>query len=399
MDPDYIHKKLDKLLDRAKQAGYAGYSKFDAMNSPFLEKWFGAFSLTRLAAIQAVNRIPVNLRKVFGVTKGVNPKGVANFIKAYANLHEISPSPANEEQIRRLCAWLASKSAHHTGSYTGACWGYNFPWENPSFYAPRHFPNAIVTVFCAEAFLAAGKALKDESLKDTAKSAAKYLTSDLPILEETDTGKCLGYVTAPIHLKVININAVIAGFLSKMFQDTNDPAYLNQAQKLVNWVVSTQTPDHCWHYTHPGTIYVRNYDNYHTGGILDGIWDYLDALPQVDPKILAVFKSGLRFYETRLFLADGSPKWRSAKTWPKDIHGAAQGILTFSRVNPELLRNPRKADIIVRWTLDHMAAPHGGFYYQQYPFFTWRQEFMRWNNSWMAWALSEWLKNKKKRQE
>ena len=34
-------------------------------------------------------------------------------------------------------------------------------------------------------------------------------------------------------------------------------------------------------------------------------------------------------------------------------------------------------------------SPGGGFYYQRFPLFSWKLDLMRWNNSWMAWALSE----------
>ena len=71
--------------------------------------------------------------------------------------------------------------------------------------------------------------------------------------------------------------------------------------------------------------------------------------------------------------------------FPHDNHGAAQGILTFSRHEKEY---PGLADKIGQWTLDNMYHPKGRFYYQQTKHYTKRFTLLRWCNGWMARALS-----------
>ena len=374
-------------MDYARARNYAGYSKFDAMNSPFLEWLLGWHPLMRLITVQAVNRIPLNLRSVFGVRTSWNPKGIANFIKTLSNLYTLNPQEKTREEIELLVGWLLANHGNKGGKFSGICWGYNFPWQTPDFYAPRFFPNAIVTSFCAEAFLKAHKAIKKREYLDTAVDAARYLLEDLPVLEEDGNKKCFGYVSSPLKLKVVNINSVIGGFLAKLWEATGEERYLKEARKLINWTLSVKTDYDAWYYTHPPTAYVRNHDNYHTGGILDGIHDYL--IMSKDHKYLLTYLRGIKFYEEELFEPSGAPRWRNRKRYPHDIHGSAQGIISFTKAASF---NPSFLDTAVRlaiWAIDNMQSHDGGFYYQKHRLFLWRLELMRWNNSWMAWALSE----------
>jgi hypothetical protein len=277
---------------------------------------------------------------------------------------------------------LAGKS-----SFNGMCWGYNFPWENPSFYAPRHFPNAIVSVFCAEAFLRAYRVFAEKKYLEAAQETARFFLDDLPVLEETETTKCLGYVPKEMKLKVVNINAVIAGFLSKLAFETKDLVYLTEAKKLITWVLGKKTDYHAWYYTEPPTSYVRNHDNYHSGGIIDGLFDY--AIVSDDKECLEAYRNGLDFYLNELFGPNGEPKWRNKKDYPYDIHGSAQGILSCAKAAHFDSRYLDRGVKFARWADRNLGSPEGGFYYQKHQFYTVKFDLMRWNNSWMAWALAE----------
>jgi len=388
-----ISGSLHQVLNFAKDKGYAGYSKFDALNSPFLEDLFGWHPLLRLIIVQAVNRIPINLRRISGVKTSRNPKGIGNFLKALSNVYEIDPDEGIKSEIEKLAAWVMENHSNKKNEFSGICWGYNFAWQSPGFYAPRYFPNAIVTVFCAEGLLRAYQVLNNRKYLEMAVNASLYLLKDLPILEEDENRKCIGYVTAPLNLKVININSVIAGFLAKLSQATGEKLYLEDSRKLLNWIIEVKTDYYAWYYTHPPTAYVRNHDNYHTGGILDGIFDYMDATG--DYAYLETYMKGLKFYSEELFEHSGAPKWRNTKSLPYDIHGSAQGILSFAkaaRYNPFFLDTAVKQAV---WAIENLQSLEGGFYYQKHRLFTWKLDLMRWNNSWMAWALSELLLLKK----
>ncbi len=242
-----------RVMAYASEKDYADYSKFDALNSPFLELVLGWNPLLRLIALQTVNQVPLNLRKLFGVQKSRNPKGIANFIKALCNLYTILPQAEVKKEIESLTQWLQDHRSDKNGGFKGACWGYNFAWQNPGFYAPKFFPNAIVTAFCAEAFLTAYQTLQKKEYLEIAVSASQYLLEELPVLEEDEDKKCIGYVHALLKLKVVNINAVVGGFLAKLSQVTGEKGYLKEASRLINWTVSVKTGYHAWYYTHPPT--------------------------------------------------------------------------------------------------------------------------------------------------
>ncbi|MCB0403610.1 MAG: hypothetical protein KDD51_02420 [Bdellovibrionales bacterium] len=378
-----------KGLERyCRNRDYSGYSKFDALNSPILERVFGSFSLGRLLITQLVNRIPLPLRPLFGVRKGRNPKGVANFVKGYCLSYSVYRSANTLDAIKILSDWLLANTSKRHGVYDGegTAWGYHFPWQSPGFFAPRHYPNCIVTVFCAEALLEAYKLTQESRFLAGALGAAEFITKGLPVLESTSEHLCIGYVPAPLRWRVININAVSAGFLAKLGIRTQRAEYVSAAKRMIRWVVAARNPDYSWNYTSPKSQSGIGPDNYHTGGILDGIADYM--LATGDYSFEHEYRKGLSYYSQNFFTMDRAPKWRAHRNFPNDIHGAAQGILTHCKAEHFQPGHLAFAEEILAWTLSHMVGPDGNFYYQKFPYFTWKLDLMRWSNSWMFWAMN-----------
>lgn len=388
-----ISEYRDRFLELeayCRRHDYSGHCKFDALNSPLLEALFGFSAPTRLLSTQLVNRLPLPLRDLFSVKKYRNPKGVANFIKGYCAYHRSDPDLKWVEAIRILADWLLTHDSKSKGAFLGSgkCWGYQFPWQSPGFYAPRHSPNCIVTTFCADALLAAYEVTKDVRYLEGAKQAKDFILNELPILEEGSDFKCIGYVHSGPRWKVININAVVGGFLAKLAKTIGDPSLMQEASRLIRWTVSARLPDYSWNYTQPKAQSGIGPDNYHTGGILDGILDYM--LQSGDDEHRSVYELGLKFYQEKLFTSYFAPKWRVQKPYPHDIHGSAQGILTFVKAANLDPAHRKTAQKIAHWALLEMRDPKESFfYYQKHRHFIWKLNLMRWNNSWMFWALSE----------
>ena len=211
---DYKRFKLalDNVLDYARFRDYAGYSKFDALNSPtikamtFGNKWF------RGGATLFVNSFPLNIRPILGVRKSVNPKGMALFARAYLELYASSGIDKHLSRALGCLEWLIRNPSP---GFSNLCWGYNFDWQSRLFYAPRNSPNCVVTVFAAESLIRAYELTENSRYLECAKSAADFIVRDLPVLFEDELSKCIGYVPHGARSKVININALSASFLAK----------------------------------------------------------------------------------------------------------------------------------------------------------------------------------------
>jgi hypothetical protein len=126
-------------------------------------------------------------------------------------------------------------------------------------------------------------------------------------------------------------------------------------------------------------------DNHHNGFIVESLLRhravtgsdrYADALDR-----------GLAFYRGTLFKDSGAPNWDERTQFPRDIHGAAQGIITFSEAG-----DTGFARRILQWTRDELYAGEGRFYYQKRRFYTKRFTLMRWCQAWMAVAVATLLR-------
>ena len=176
-------------------------------------------------------------------------------------------------------------------------------------------------------------------------------------------------------------------FLAGLYQYDEDNITLkNTACRLVTYVVNQQTNEGAWFYTDPPNDSHITHDNYHTGFILDALWRYMKRTN--DHHFEEAYNKGLDFYANFLFNDDGSPRWMHDTDFPHDIHGAAQGILTFSRHDT----HTPLVDKIVNWSFENMYSKKGRFSYQQGKYFTKKFTLLRWCNGWMSYALAEYIK-------
>jgi rhamnogalacturonyl hydrolase YesR len=203
------------------------------------------------------------------------------------------------------------------------------------------------------------------------------------MLKETADELCLGYMPLPMTMRVMDVSILVGTVIARHSSYSGDSKHIETAHKLVRYVVNQQTEYAAWFYTDPPKDSHITHDNYHTGFILDALHRYMQATN--DTSYLEAYKKGLDFYAKHLFNSDGSPRWMNEKDFPHDIHGSAQGIITFSR---HLDDYPELAQKITEWTLANMYHEEGRFYYQQTPWFTKRFTLLRWCNAWMFRAVA-----------
>jgi len=368
----------------ARQFDFAGYNKHDALNSPLLSRLTFGNRFLRLAMTQAVMRAPINLRSMLGVPRTKNPKGLALFAMSALDLFRVTGDEEWHDLAIELLDCLRKHACH---DFPGLSWGYPYSWQDVGFFAPRDFPNRVVTCFVAQAFLSAWDLLgRDEDIH-VAEQACDFLLESPKRLFESDDMLCLSYVPDErVTWVVMDVSALVSAVIARTAAATDRAEHLGDARRLMQYVVDKQTDYAAWYYSEPPGDSHITHDNYHTGFILDAILDYSQATG--DNRFMSAYDTGLQFYEDRLFEPNGAPKWMDDKSYPYDIHGAAQGILTFSRAAE---RHPARLETAFRisdWTLAHLYDARGFFYYQQRRFYTKRFNLLRWCNGWMARGLA-----------
>lgn len=375
----------NRVLDYSRAQDYNGFDKFDALNSPVIRAMTLNNKWLRGGAVQLVNKSPFNIRPLLGVQRTKSPKAMTLFARAYFNLYMYRGKNGYLDAGKWCLDWLIKNSAK---GYSGLSWGNNFDWQSLNFFAPKEMPNCVVSVFAGEAFIKAFEITGNKQYLDHSLSIADFILEDLPVISENGKTKSISYVPHQESSIVLNINALTAAFLVKLWKHSGEKKYRLEAEKLLRFTVEKRTEYGAWYYTYPPGDSVIRHDNYHTGGILDAIHEYIEYTG--DDEFRDVYMAGLEYYLNNLFLESGAPKWMNDQTYPHDVHGAAQGIVSFCKAAEIDGKYRKTASKIADWTLDNLFnKKEGYFYYQKKKFVKYKFTLMRWGNAWMARALSE----------
>ncbi len=328
-------------------------------------------------------RGPVNLRPLLAVPKTYNPKGLALFAQGLLDRYRLTGAAPYLDEAEQLLSLLDSLSCR--ARWSGDCWGYQYPWQDLGFFAPAGMPNAVVTSFVCEALLDAYRLTERAVYLERAASAIRFLTRDLNVLKDSADELCLSYMPVPMKMRVLDVSILIGAVISQYGKLSGEMQHADTARRLCNYVVNRQTDYGAWFYSDPPADSPIRHDNYHTGFILDALSRYMDATG--DERWLERYRHGLAYYVQHLFNRDGSPRWMNDQDYPHDIHGAAQGILTFcdQRARDQYLS---RALDVASWALDRMYNPEGRFYYQDTGYILKKFTLLRWCNGWMARALA-----------
>lgn len=379
---------LEQVLDTARADNYEGYSKHDALNARWLERLAGESRIRRLAAIQLVMRCPVHVRPLIGVRKARNAKGISLFARALMARHRMTRTDVDAREARELLDWLLASSSTAFG---GRAWGYSYPWQDAGFFAPRDLPNRVVTSFVGQALLDGYETLGEPSYLNAASDVAQFLLNAPKTLYEDRDRRCVSYVPdESANWIVMDVSVLVGAFVARLGALQDDAELRAEGGRLVRYVVSKQTEEGAWFYAEPPSASHITHDNYHTGFILDAIRGY--GVATGSREFDDAYHRGIDFYERRLFEPDGAARFMSDQKYPFDIHGCAQGILTFSLRQRHDGQGADMARRVLDWTLTNMFDPGSGwFYYQKRRAFRTRIRELRWCQAWMSWALASYL--------
>lgn len=394
-----LYQSFLSLKTYCEKEGFKGWDPYDGLNSKLFMSIPGlkANSFYRLAIIQLFKRNPINLRKIALVEKDYNPKGIGLFLQGYCNIYEIvlhKPWLAEifgslseiEKKIDSLASLLMSLHSH--GDYHGACWGYNFDWQNRTgFNFPKYTPTVVATCFCATALFNAYEVTNNQKYLNVALSSAQFVIQDL---HRTYCNGAFLFSYSPLkgHETVYNASLLGSKLLSLCHKYTGNQEYKELAFASVKACCVGQQENGAWVY---GMLPVQQWvDSFHTGYNLVSINDY--ELNTGDTSFHNHIEKGFDYYIKNFFEQDGCPKYYNNKKYPIDIHCPAQLFVTLASLgkfedHKFLARN------VLNWTIKNMQSTEGYFYYQLKRGINSHIPYMRWSNAFMFCALTYYLLN------
>jgi len=376
---------LDAWIERE---AFKGWDPFDALNSPLLK--FLTFKNRRLGQVwvQLVKNNPVNLRRVLGIPKTYNAKGMGLFLASYWRKYILTGQPAYKERALFFADWLQANSS---AGYAGMGWGYPFDWPNRGFFAPAGTPTLVNTAFIGLAFLdllaipdPTGQCTWGDMPLQVARSACEFILRDLSVDRSSPGARAFSYT--PLDQRYVhNANVLGAWLLAEVGMRSGEAELSSASLEAARYASRCQRADGSWRYgeaAQDGWV-----DNFHTGYVLVALKNIARCLDTTE--FDDVISLGYRYWKGTFFLPDGMPKYYAGKVYPVDAHCIAQGILTFLAFSDQDPQAVQSAWRVAEWGLDRMQAPEGFFYYQIGPVYRNRIPYMRWTQAWMQRALTE----------
>jgi hypothetical protein len=374
-----VESCLDNLLAYIEAADYAGYDPYDALNSPLIQRIGAKNKWVRVGATHLVRRSPVNLRPLFGIRKGHNPKAIGLFLWGYSKLYALTKEQRYLETADYLLDMLEQLRSK---GYSGNCWGYNFDWQSWTFMRPAGTPTIVNTSFIGHALLDCYELTGRQKALDMAIPIKDFILGDLH-RTTLDGTFCFSYT--PVDTEAVhNANLLGASILARLTQYCDDDRLTQVALASLDYSMRHQRDDGSWFYAE--TKLQSWVDSFHTGFNLQAIRYILKA--GLAPQYRASYRKGVAYYARNFFCENGTPKYYHDRTYPIDIHSPAQAICFFCREGKQYRG---LTDKIVNWMLQNMYSGGGFFYFRKGRFLTNRTPYMRWSQAWAFHALAEYV--------
>lgn len=397
MQKELLLDSFLKLKQYVEKEEYKGWDPYDGLNSKVYQQFpFSDWKYARWFWIQLFKRNPINLRGILKVPKDYNTKGIGLFLNGYSKLYQLSLNGSKEfgspEEIRKKIDFLGDLLIQlQSPDQPGACWGYNFDWQNRVFFQPKGTPTVVATSFVANAFHEAYVATKDGKFLKMLLSSCDFITQGLNRTHYQNGDFIFSY--SPLdYSQVYNASLLGARLLAQGYNYSGNKEWLDLSKRAIKTIVSLQSEQGAWVY---GVAKNQQWiDSFHTGFNLECIADYGKFTG--DHSFQYSINKGLDFYLNNFFLEDGRPKYYHNKIYPLDIHSPAQLLITLIKTN-QVNEHKKLIENIISFTIKHMQDKKGYFYYQLKPIISSKIPYMRWAQSWMFYMYSnlysELLKN------
>lgn len=381
-----IKNTLKELDNYITKENYKGYDPYDTLNSFFPFHWFtkgGEF-----IAIQLQKRNPINIRPLLGIKKTHSPKGMGLLLNAYLNIYSYNSDKNLISKIEEIKNWLIENKTYYNGS---VCWGYEYPYTTPEGTLKKGFPTVIHHSYIIKALFNYYLLFKDEEVYNLIIESQDFVIKQLK-MKTFEEGVYFSY--NPISEGCCyNATMHAAEVLARIYSLNKDEKLLDLIIKTLDFVTKHQKKDGVWYYSFKeyGGHEKKQID-FHQGFILESYHEVIELIGLKKESWNEAIIKGLNFYLDKQFFTSGRSLWRLPHEFPVEIHNQAQGIITFTKLsgyNPDLLEF---AYTITKWTISNMYSNKGYFYYRKNKFYTNKIPYMRWSQSWMLLAMSEFIK-------
>ena len=378
-DPTVLPAILD-LEKWVSERGYRGYDPYDGMRSRLLKIIPLPGKYAKIAWIQFFKKCPVNLRPLFLIPKGINPKGMGLFLSSYVNLHRAAGEQHWLDKAGLIADWLLN---HSSSGYPGRSWGYNFDWQSRAFFVPAGMPTIVNTSFIGHGFLDLYEVTQDKRWLDVGSEACRFILTGLNRFEDGDS-LCFSY-TPRDHTRVHNANLLGASLIARTARLSVTRDWDDTIDRAARYSIKHQRADGSWLYADSG--YQNWTDSFHTGFNLMSLRHIMDHRPS--DYLMDSITRGEKYYAGNFFLEDGSPKYYHDRLYPIDIHSPAMALRYFSEI--EVYRE--LTTIICRWMVKNMRESDGSFVFQMHKWYSNRIPYMRWGQAWALYGLTAYLIN------
>jgi len=371
-----IKKLLKDLESWFDMNGFAGFDPYDIKGHPtligmqkhtFPRKIFNLF----------VEMFPGMSRQIFQIRPEINAKAMALLTLAQLNRFETTSDPEFLNNAVKTGTWLIQNGEEWKKGIVG--WGYPFDWQS-RVLIPRDTPSSVVTTFGLQALVALHK-YRPELIPPTYfEKIGRFFMEQL---NRSQDG-CFSY-TPVDDFQVHNANLFSALSLIILSKLTQRAEYFDAAVKSADYTVSQQGENGqfgYWGNENHQTIV----DHFHTGYVIRALSRINSMINK--PEYEAVLEKAMSYYITDLFVED-FPKDRNNRLFPIDIHTLSEVILVYCELPNYRRQLSKKLEKTLNFMVHKMQYKPGCYAQKKYPLFKINFPFLRWNQAWVYYALTE----------
>jgi len=250
--------------------------------------------------------------------EGCQPVTLGLVLEAYAAL--------GEERLREDASALVGRlRALVTPGFSGACWGYDFPWQSRSTLIPAYSPTVVATAFVTNG----SSPLTSGSGSTRRSSSARARPGRAPRSQpHRRPGGTFCWSYSPLDTQaVLNATAKGSRLCAQVWSVNGDEQLAAAARASVPICRGAPARGRGLAVRGRGPAHVV--DNFHTGYVLDALDEWRRRTG--DAELDGAIERGWRYYRANLFEPNGVPAVLRQQAPPDRRDRLRQALLTLSR--------------------------------------------------------------------